>query len=329
MFGLTFLITTPKFAYQNVESADHGVDRAKIIGHRGAIYHELENTRAGFQKCAEMGCDAVELDVFQLKCGTVVVFHGGGTDENPGDLWDYCGEKGSILDLTYDEARQLRFNPNFAEFPCPKSSINLGVIPKLEDVLMDAKKTGLNIKIELKGPNTVKPTLDIVDRLNMVNQCSFSTFDLDRLAEVRRMRPQKTEAGEHLYKTGALFNDIPPDFIDRARKAGASEIHIRYDTCTPAVVSQIHDAGFGSMCWFRGPIGMTSDTLKNYWDVGNEDESMYATVLRTGVQQMCLNRPDVMLSLQRKRERVALDQHNFDAVKPLTEQFIRPVAVAR
>ena len=74
---------------------------------------------------------------------------------------------------------------------------------------------------------------------------------------------------------------------------------------------------------------MTSDTLKNYWDVGNEDESMYATVLRTGVQQMCLNRPDVMLSLQRKRERVALDQHNFDAVKPLTEQFIRPVAVAR
>jgi glycerophosphoryl diester phosphodiesterase len=64
----------------------------------------LENTREGFQKCAAMGADAVELDVFLLKCGTLIVFHGGGNDQNPGQLIDYCGVDGSILDLTYQEA---------------------------------------------------------------------------------------------------------------------------------------------------------------------------------------------------------------------------------
>lgn len=61
----------------------------------------MENTREGFRTCAAMGCDAVELDVFLLKCGSLIVFHGGGADENPGDLLDYCGREGSILDLTY------------------------------------------------------------------------------------------------------------------------------------------------------------------------------------------------------------------------------------
>ena len=42
----------------------------------------------GFQKCAEMGADAVELDVFLLKCGNLIVFHGAGSDKNPGQLFE-------------------------------------------------------------------------------------------------------------------------------------------------------------------------------------------------------------------------------------------------
>jgi glycerophosphoryl diester phosphodiesterase len=244
-----------------------------------------------------MGADAVELDVFVLKCGTLIVFHGGGSDENPGTLDDYCGVQGkSILDLTYQQAlNELTFNPDFAEFPCPTSSILAGQIPTLEQVLEDAKQSGLHVKIELKGPGTVEPSLEVVERLDMLNQCSFSSFDLERLAYFRELRPDTQD-----YQTGALFFNVPDDYIQQAQACGATEIHLRYDTCTFDVITAIHEAGFGSMAWCRGPIGMGHDCLERFWDVGNEDESMYEALLRTGVQQLCINKPDVLIGLRTK-----------------------------
>jgi glycerophosphoryl diester phosphodiesterase len=292
-----------------------------VVGHRGCLYQELENTRRGFVECATMGCDAVELDVFLLRCDTLVVFHGGGPDTHPGDLYEYCGIEGNILDYTYLEAAdQLSFNPTYAEFPCPIESIRNGSIPTLQVVLEDAKRSGLHVKIELKGPDVVQPVLELVDRLDMVDQCSFSSFDLDRLRLLRQLKPQRREVDEsggsdsdggYLYRTGALFNDlgndhdqsIPIDCIARATAVGASEIHLRYDTCSKGLIDQIHSSGLGTMAWFRGPIGMSKDTKNKYWDVGNEDEAMYEAVLRTGVQQMCINRPDVLLRLVNRIQR--------------------------
>lgn len=269
--------------------------RPWIVGHRGCLYDELENTREGFQKSNEMGADAVELDVFLLKCGSLIVFHGGGTDENPGHLLDYCNVDKGILDLTYEEALELTFNPNYAEFGCTSEKILAGCIPTLEQVLVDAKKSGLHVKVELKGPGTVEPTLELVEQLDMTSQVSYSSFDHDRIAHLRKLRPDKS-----MYPTGALFNDLPHDFLDQAERAGATEIHLRYDTCHQNIISRIHDAGYGSMAWFRGPIGMASDCQDRFWDVGNEDESMYEAMLRTGVQQMCINRPDVLVQVRQK-----------------------------
>ena len=50
------------------------------------------------------------------------------------------------------------------------------------------------------------------------------------------------------------------------------------------------------LAWFRGPIGMREDFMHKYLDVGNEDEIMYETVLRSGVQSMCVNRPAVLVA---------------------------------
>ena len=68
----------------------------EVVGHRGSLYTALENTSRSFLHAAEAGADSVELDVFLLKCGTLVVFHGTGTDERPGLLDRYCGVEGSM-----------------------------------------------------------------------------------------------------------------------------------------------------------------------------------------------------------------------------------------
>jgi len=206
------------------------------------------------------------------------------------------------LDFSAEEARKLKFNPNFAEFGCGSKYIighdteSENYIPRLEEVLMDLKGSQMIVKIELKGPETTVPVLEMVEKLNMVDQCHFSSFDHEKLRLIRQLRPQMCEDGvTYRYKTGALFrDDIPENFIKNCLNFGASEIHLKYDTCTKERISAIHDAGMRSMAWFRGPIGMLEDVTLKYDDVGNEDEIMYEMIMASGVQSLCCNRPDVL-----------------------------------
>lgn len=260
-----------------------------IVGHRGALYDFLENTRESFLRCAQLGCEAVELDVFLLTDGNIVVFHGGGSDEHPGELHDYCigthSKDVTILQLDYQQCQQLVFNTNNPEFPCPKHHIQRGKIPTLEQILKDLQPFPIEIKIELKGPNTADAVIQLVELLQMQDRCSYSSFDHAHIRRVRELRPN--------YRTGALFNDVPDHFIELAQQVGATEVHLRYDTCTIERIRAIHDAGMGSMAWFRGPVGMRHDCADKYWDIGNENEECYQVIFDTGVQQVCCNRPDV------------------------------------
>jgi glycerophosphoryl diester phosphodiesterase len=290
-----------------------------VVGHRGALYEELENTRAGFVRCAELGCDAVELDVFLLKDNNLVVFHGGGSDEHPGDLANYCvtQQRGNILDLTYEQTQQLVFNTQFDEFPCPVDKIQQGRIPALEQVLLDLKPTKTQVKIELKGPGVVEPVLELVERLDMVDQCQFSSFDLGRIKLLRELRPQIGADGRYVYKTGALFDHLPEDFVSQAMSVGASEVHLRYDYCTVEHVNAIHAAGMESMAWFRGPVGMQSDVTHKYWDIGNEDERCYQALIDSGVSQLCVNRPDVLIRMLKRQQ-----EQDYDAPTPTPPQVL-------
>ncbi len=222
------------------------------------------------------------------------------------------------LDYTAEEAKQtLSFNKNFAEFGCGPCFIthpddmateSIGeehishycYIHTLEEVLItlrdhpDVPPT-LTIKIELKGHGTAQPAVKLVEKLNMMHRCHYSSFDHSKIAEVRAFCPDAV--------TGVLFaDDVPDDFVERAISVGASEVHLKYDTCTYSRIQKAHSAGLGTMAWFRGPRGMSEDTSK-YRDVGNEDESMYEVVLASGVRSMCVNRPDIMAQLAEKLQR--------------------------
>lgn len=275
--------------------------RPKVVGHRGSLYGSLENTRHSIRLAVEHGADQVEIDVFLLKCGELVVFHGGGTDENPGCLKDYCGVEGSILDLTYEEASRLKFNPHHYEFGCGPDIISQlqheCYIPTLEQVLLDVRDTGVVIKVELKGPGTPDPVLQLVEKLDMVDQVHYSSFDHSRIQRIRELRPDRNQDGTHKYKTGALFDHVPHNFVDIALSVGASEVHLKYSECTKERVDMIHEAGMESMIWMRGPVGMKQDLSDLFHDVGNEDESMYRTIMATGVRAMCVNRPDVLFKM--------------------------------
>jgi glycerophosphoryl diester phosphodiesterase len=219
--------------------------RPVVLGHRGTIYEEPENTVQGFAKAADLGCDGFELDAFLLRCGTLVCFHGGGGDMDPGDLWDYCGVKGNIMDYTAEEARKLSLDHERKAFEnFPRFKMKHATIPTLEEVLELVKDestdagTPIVVKIELKGPGTPDPAVELVERLGMQDQCYFSSFYHDRIARVRELRPQKHPDGTHVFKTGALFRVPPENFVIICQDLDATEVHLRYDTCSKERVEQ-------------------------------------------------------------------------------------------
>jgi glycerophosphoryl diester phosphodiesterase len=314
----------------------------EIVGHRGCIYDELENTRQGFIKCNEMGCDSIELDVFKISSSSsrsssnnnntkntslgseVIVFHGGGSDDNPGDLLDYCNVEGSILDFDLNTIGNLKFNPLYKEFTCPIEKIHNGTIPTLKEVLEDTKHynnkhrrstSPMKIKIELKGPDIsiVDDVLTLVDELDMIDVCSYSSFDLQKLKLLRQIKPNK-----NLYKTGALFNNITKDgtiqdeyeyygcnIVDCSIESGVTEIHLKYDTCYKKLIAKIHKAGFNTMGWMRGPIGMKYDISEKYYNdddsnEGEENSKMYEILIQTGVQSLCINKPRTLIDIKNK-----------------------------
>jgi glycerophosphoryl diester phosphodiesterase len=221
------------------------------------------------------------------------------------------------LDYTAEEAKRLlSFNKSFEEFACgpdeithPGDPSHYCFVHTLEEVLVTIRdhpeiSPDFAIKIELKGPNTARPSVELVRKLNMGHRCHYSSFDHSRILEVRKLDGDAV--------TGALFDRLPGDFAERAVEAGASEVHLKYDTCTYEAIRSAHRAGLGTMAWFRGPRGMKQDSDDKYHDVGNEDVAMYLTVLKSGVGSMCVNRPDVMVK--------ALAEARYESIRSLPEQ---------
>jgi hypothetical protein len=133
----------------------------------------------------------------------------------------------------------------------------------------------------------------------MADQCSFASFRPDRVALVSQLLHERIQSQEppkpYHYQGGLLFaGSHTEDVLQQALDVGATEVHLRHDTCTPKRVDRIHQAGPRSMAWFRGPVAMPQ---QKYADVGNEDEEMYETMMATGVYQICVNRPDIALGI--------------------------------
>ncbi len=107
----------------------------KIIGHRGACGYEPENTISSFKKALELGVDAIELDVYVLGRGELVVIHDDKVDRT-------TNGKGYVLDYSFEELRKL-------------DAGNGQTIPTLEEVL-DLVNMKTSVNIELKGTGTAK-----------------------------------------------------------------------------------------------------------------------------------------------------------------------------
>jgi glycerophosphoryl diester phosphodiesterase len=196
------------------------------IGHRGAMGHEPENTLASIKKAIDLGADGFEIDVFKCLSGEIVLFH----DKYLDKLTDGEGliEKKSLVDLK-------------------KLSV-LGTenkIPTLEEVLNIINKQ-VFLNIELKGKNTAKASLELVEKFINQKKISsqnilFSSFDWNELEKLRELNSD--------VKIALITENDPLLAIETAKKLKAFAINPNYKDLSKKNIKIIHNNDFKIYTW--------------------------------------------------------------------------------
>lgn len=184
-----------------------------IIGHRGAMGYETENTLLSFQKALDLFVDMIEIDVYLIKTGELVVFH----DKT---LKRLASSLENIEDLTLEEVKNINLIGNHQ-------------IPTLIEVI-EFLNNKVPINIELKGDNTAFPTHIVIE--NYLNHhFLISSFNWEELKVFRNL-DQKTPIA-------LLSEQSHLDAIPVAKKLKAIAINPWFYTLTKHEVEEIHKNG--------------------------------------------------------------------------------------
>ena len=201
-----------------------------VIGHRGAMGHDSENTLASVQKAMDLGVDMIEIDVFKIKSGEIVVFHDVYLDR-------LTNTTGKIEDFEYKHLKNVKVE-------------GVHAIPLLIDVLnIIDKKVTLNI--ELKGAGTAADVDSIVRRYMNQNGWSISDFLISSFKwdELRTMRKLNADI-----PIAILTEDEPLESIAIAQELKAVAINPDFLRMDAEKARKIKQAGYKIYIWtVNGP----------------------------------------------------------------------------
>lgn len=146
---------------KNVSSPLRKKGGMRFEGHRGAGLLEPENTLQAFQRGIDCDLDGIELDIFVSADGVPIIVHG--LDDGTVKFKD------STLDIHVSKIH----SKDIKNWELHTG----GFIPTLEEVLLLAKnKTKVNIEIKEETSKIIRPTLELLVRLDMLDQVCFSSF---------------------------------------------------------------------------------------------------------------------------------------------------------
>ncbi|MHA7829525.1 MAG: glycerophosphodiester phosphodiesterase [Flagellimonas sp.] len=196
-----------------------------VIGHRGAMGHETENTLASVQKAMELGVDMIEIDVFNISSGETVVFH----DEKVDRL---ANSTGNIEEYNIVQVRQLTLQGGHK-------------IPMLQDVLkLMNNEAALNI--ELKGGGTANRVNHIVNYYIEKEGWSLENFVISSFKwdELRAIRDINKDI-----KIAVLTEKDPLEAIEVAKELNAVAINPHFKALTRENTAKIQSEGFKVYTW--------------------------------------------------------------------------------
>lgn len=244
-----------------------------VAGHRGAMGHAPENTRAAFEAGLRLGVGAVECDVHLSKDGQLVVIHDATLDRT-------TNGQGKVRGKSWKHLRGLDAGAWFGR------AFTGEPLWRLEDLLGWAKgkraQTGgpLQVVVELKTePSTseiiVTRTVAVLKKWGMVKRVFLISFDHGAVARAKASCPT--------LRTGLLLNVLPPNLSHRMSTTRATAIFPRFTLVTDGLMGEAHRRG-----WFVGT-----------WTVNGRSDMK--RLIRLGVNAIASNYPERLVRLLQDR----------------------------
>jgi glycerophosphoryl diester phosphodiesterase len=173
-----------------------------------------ENTLPSFALAIEAGADGLELDVHATSDGIVVVHHDATVARGP-----------DIEAVSFAELRRFEAAPGIP-------------IPSLAE-LCELVAGRAALFVELKGARIEQLVLGVLAGYRGI--VALHSFDHAAIARLHALGAP--------YPLGILFEDRGHDVVRSMRATGASDVWPRWDVVTPALVSDVHDAGGRVIPW--------------------------------------------------------------------------------
>ncbi|WP_228027857.1 glycerophosphodiester phosphodiesterase [Costertonia aggregata] len=211
------------------------MNKPLVIGHRGAMGHETENSLASVQKALDLGVDMIEIDVFKIDSGEIMVFHDAKVDR-------LTNGGGNIEEYNFFDLSQLQLDGGHK-------------IPTLQDVLkLIDNKVVLNI--ELKGANTAETVNHIInyyikEKDWSLNNFLISSFNWDELKQMRSLNKAVPIA--------VLTEEEPVDAIAIAKELNAEAINPNFKNLNRDNTIKIKEVGLKIYPW---TVNEPQDILK-------------------------------------------------------------------
>ena len=239
------------------------------IAHRGFSARYPENTCLAFQKALDLGVTWIELDLQVTRDGHLVVMHDRMVDRT-------TDGSGAVSDLTLEQVRALdagaRFGPEFAGKRVPTFAQALDLL---------SGKAQVVIELKFEGMASIGPTVDMLRDRGLSDQVAISSFDLDKLPEVKSLDSALSTTA--LVRLGDRTIDR---LIHEIRALGVDTLGIHCDDTTAELVKQARAAGLAVRAWGLGR------------DRGPEMERL----IDLGIDGMTADQPDILQDILRRRK---------------------------
>jgi glycerophosphoryl diester phosphodiesterase len=248
------------------------VEQVLAVAHRGASARAPENTLAAVRLAADLGADAVEVDLQRTRDGALVLLHDAGLGRTTDAATRLRGRgPWSVGSLRLEEVRRLDAGswkaPEFAGETVPTLAETLDVV---------GARPGLRLLVELKLPErhpgivadlaselTRAHAGGVVDLSHVVVQ----SFDVAAVKELKARCPRLT--------VGVL--GLPPREHLPALGTWAGQVNPHHAALDAGYVEAVHAHGMRCLTW----------TVDHRFAMRR--------VLRAGVDGVITNRPDVFL----------------------------------
>jgi glycerophosphoryl diester phosphodiesterase len=189
-----------------------------VVGHRGAMGLEPENTLRSFLRAEREGADEIELDLWLSKDGHLVILHDGNVERTTNGAGDVAG-------MTLAEIKQL--------------DAGLGeTVPTFDEVL-DA--VTLPIQAEIKTMDAARAAIDTIRDRGLLDRITVTSFQADVLSVAKEYLPD--------VRTGLIYSGAPAESVEAGTSLGASILCPGIGKLGPELVEQAHEAGLGVFTW--------------------------------------------------------------------------------